>query len=318
MYIVTDSGRTVNMCLYMESASTERGRDLLGKVVFEVRDVIKCKGIYFEIEGADCCCWMGGSDDYRGVKTFFKFRKELSEILEVVDNKKVRKELQFEPGTYVFPIAYRIANGAPVSFRLGAIQEFRRGISYKITAIADLKDRPIEISMPFAITGKPEWSKIEPPKPQMFSDRKKFLLGGSLELKFKLERTYVAAGSDLKVQIDINNQSGNSDIDLCTLEFVEEHLQQTFQIAVETKKKTIWNIHSVEIEDFRNMRPFANVSRVVSVHIDAKKAWPSVKTPNQLLIIKHYLVFTLTTSGFHRSYSTKLPFFVLPPVDDGV
>eukprot|EP01103_Thecamoeba_quadrilineata_P008278 TRINITY_DN18046_c0_g1_i1.p1 TRINITY_DN18046_c0_g1~~TRINITY_DN18046_c0_g1_i1.p1 ORF type:complete len:467 (+),score=65.66 TRINITY_DN18046_c0_g1_i1:43-1443(+) len=296
--------------IQLESSSVNRGFDLNGKVTLRVSHPIKTRGIWLRIEGCDCSFWTGGKDVYQDAKSFLDYKTPLC-LLE--DSGDETKTISFEPGIYNFPILFLIPLQTPLSFRLGSDNEFRRGISYRVSATMIIPFAPdVVTTESFTVTGTPDWMPLLLAEPVSVQSKKNMVMGGVIDVMCYLSKSVAIIGEELLLSIQMYVSTRWKSI-TCTVALMEKHKQITTQIlAVEKRKVTRWKVLEFQVDSFGQLQAGDRATQDMSIKLDPQKVWASCVTPNQLLTISHYLHITVSPSAMAQNLELKVPFTTLP------
>eukprot|EP01104_Vermistella_antarctica_P015516 TRINITY_DN5110_c0_g1_i1.p1 TRINITY_DN5110_c0_g1~~TRINITY_DN5110_c0_g1_i1.p1 ORF type:complete len:876 (-),score=180.46 TRINITY_DN5110_c0_g1_i1:44-2671(-) len=286
------------------------GQDMTGYVHLLLNEPVQaCRGVRLRVEGCDASWFMKAGDRHHSVQHFLD---EIVPLQQIQCPEKQREQtFTMPPGNYKVPFTYRFQS-VPPSFRVGADKEFLRGVSYKISAYLDAPTtaRFLNTSKEIQVNPSPSAAPLynRPVAESKFTitDKKTFLFGDSLGVRATIDNQHHEIGSDILIEVEVSNQCSKvvRTIDVMLVESAVQtsaHLVSTFinMAPSERKRFVVAKATTTEV-----ISP--NSTEMRTCRLPVNTVWPTITTPNSLLVISHEVEVVITVSS-KKKHTMRIP-----------
>merc|ERR1711988_1259636 len=209
--------------IFLDSDQVPRGQSLCGNVVVTLQEKMLTNGVYIKVEGCDACCYMSGSEQMHACRPFFNREVPLDAAIDAINEDEVTCSLS--AGAHHFPFFFPINRDLPLSLKKAADAEFKRGVSYKVTAELRLvKGRKVvQASETFQVVGKPNWAILEASNPLVKTVACPW--DSCILMSASLPRQHFAVGEIMPLTLTLNIPAEDRKTKV-EVRFIEENVQQ--------------------------------------------------------------------------------------------
>eukprot|EP01102_Stenamoeba_stenopodia_P007525 TRINITY_DN2107_c0_g1_i1.p1 TRINITY_DN2107_c0_g1~~TRINITY_DN2107_c0_g1_i1.p1 ORF type:complete len:788 (-),score=194.36 TRINITY_DN2107_c0_g1_i1:65-2272(-) len=286
-----------SMSIVIENKNSEvrSGSVLTGRVEVDLSHQLNIRGVWLKVEGCDSCYWIGTAS------TCFSCSKPF------LDNEILLDPTTFLPsGHSSFRFSYTLPSNSPSSYRGGTMMEFKRGISYRLSACfkgTSEKPKGPRATKFFSVLREGREAPATPPR-KLTANMK------NIYMKCTLNVSEIEIGGDVYIAIEISNQSKKI-ISSVRVEMKEKHKQQVPAKHI-PPMKAHHVLYSI-VEDVSHETPPYQLTKKYKIPVMDDRTWASIETPNKLFKCYHQIVTTITIKG-KSELQLKLPVTVLPVV----